>query len=225
VKIAIFGGSFNPIHFGHIAMVETLINSGEYDEIIVVPTGLPPHKESLGVSGEHRLNMCSLAFKDEFYKSVKVSDFEVNRGVKSYTIDTLLRIREEYRGKVRECGKSQERVYISLVIGEDSANYFYTWRDYKWILELARVTVFRREELVSQKAVYGDIDSNKSNSSLDKERRELRESYKKRLKFIDAPLFNYSSSEIRERIKLGEDIATLLPDKVKVYVEINRLYK
>ena len=94
-RIAMFGGTFNPIHNAHINLALAFIKKLKLDKLLLIPTGVPPHKTDLDIIyGEHRLNMCRLAVQD--YKKIEVSDIEVKRGGKSYTADTLRQLKEIY---------------------------------------------------------------------------------------------------------------------------------
>ena len=86
-KTVIYGGTFNPLHVGHAQIIKLLSEQSFTDELMVIPTALPPHKEYEGeVAAEHRLNMCRIAARE--FKNVTVSDIELKRQGKSYTIDT-----------------------------------------------------------------------------------------------------------------------------------------
>ncbi|MGF6905529.1 nicotinate (nicotinamide) nucleotide adenylyltransferase [Fusobacterium sp. PH5-44] len=133
MKIGIFGGSFNPVHNGHVSVVKYVIENINLDKIIIVPVGIPSHRENDLENKDERLHMCKLAF--EHMDNVDISDIEVKAEKISYTYDTLLEIQKIY-GEYNE--------YYEI-IGEDSYAYFDKWRNYKEILELSKVVVLQRD--------------------------------------------------------------------------------
>lgn len=133
MKIGIYGGSFNPVHWGHINVVKYVLEKLELDKILIIPVGTPSHRADNLVSGELRVKMCQAAFEN--IDKTEVSDIETKSDTLSYTIDTLKKIRKLY-------GKENE---FYEIIGEDSAYYFDMWKDYLEILELSKVVVLRRK--------------------------------------------------------------------------------
>lgn len=140
MKIGIFGGSFNPVHLGHQKIVKYILQKMKLDKILVIPVGIPSHRENILESGLHRFHMCQLAF--EHLKEVEVLDIEIKKKEPCYTYDTLLEIQNIY-------GKNQE--YFEI-IGEDSLAYFDSWKKADEILKLSKLLVLQREsfQLVSQ---------------------------------------------------------------------------
>ncbi|MCQ8211264.1 nicotinate (nicotinamide) nucleotide adenylyltransferase [Cetobacterium somerae] len=132
MKIGIYGGSFNPIHNGHIYMAKFIIDYLKLDKLLIIPVGIPSHREKLMVSGELRLEMCKLAFKLD--PKIEVLDLEVKSNKLSFTYDTLLKIIKKY----------PNNEYFEI-IGEDSGAYFHKWKKYQEILKLSKVVVLQRE--------------------------------------------------------------------------------
>lgn len=187
MKIGIYGGSFNPIHFGHIKIATYVLEKLNLDKVLIIPVGTPSHRENNLVSGGYRLKMCQLAFKN--YKNIEISDIEIKNDSISYTIDTLKKIQKLY-------GKENE---FFEIIGEDSADYFSEWKDYKKILEKSKVVVLKRK---GYKSLLQD----------------------KNLIYLDSPLFNVSSTLVRENLKNGKDINEFLPKEVVEFIKENKLY-
>lgn len=133
MKIAVFGGSFNPIHKGHVKMVQYLCENFDFDKILVIPAGIPSHKESYSVSERDRYNMCKIAFAS--FSKVEVSNIETDSGEVCYTIDTLMKLKK----------KNPTGIFYEI-IGEDSADTFHFWKGYKEILRESQVIVFKREK-------------------------------------------------------------------------------
>ncbi len=130
-QTAIFGGTFNPPHLGHRVMVEWAVSQKKWNQILVIPSFLPPHKQGEFASPEDRLAMCRLAFAN--LSTVSVSNVEVTRREKSYTIETL----EE----LEKCGI----FHPTLIIGADSLVQFHTWFRYTDILQKADLFAYRRD--------------------------------------------------------------------------------
>jgi nicotinate-nucleotide adenylyltransferase len=128
---ALLGGSFDPFHNGHLAIVNALLSRRLADRVLVVPAYRSPHKKAPAVEGRHRLQMARLALAD--VAAAEVSSLELERGGVSYTIETV----EELIGQ--EPGDA-----IRLVLGADSVQDFFRWRSPERILELVEIVVFAR---------------------------------------------------------------------------------
>ena len=124
-KIAIYGGSFDPPHKGHRLLAENLAAKCGAEKVIIIPASLSPFKESSSAGGEHRLQMCRLNFDDDLFE---ISDIEIKRGGKSYTVDTLREIKKQY-----------PHSDLYLFMGDDMLLSFDKWYCYKDILSLARL--------------------------------------------------------------------------------------
>ncbi|MBQ9485530.1 MAG: nicotinate (nicotinamide) nucleotide adenylyltransferase [Clostridia bacterium] len=132
-KIAILGGTFNPVHVEHVKMAVAAIKELELDKLIIVPTFLPPHKNVVPASGADRINMLKIAFKG--VSGVEISDFETLNGGKSYSYITTEHFAEEYKGA---------RLY--MIVGGDMLADFKTWKYPERILAAASLAVFRRQD-------------------------------------------------------------------------------
>lgn len=133
MKIGIYGGSFNPVHYGHLNIVKYVLNQLKLDKIIVIPVGKPSHKANNLESGILRTEMCRAAFEN--LHNVEVSGIETDKDKISYTINTLKKIIEIYG----------EKNDFYEIIGEDSAYHFKEWKNYEEILKLSKVVVLRRK--------------------------------------------------------------------------------
>ncbi len=132
MSTAIFGGTFDPVHKGHIAMVKSVMKQFLTDRIIVVPNGNPPHKRDIEITDfHHRYNMLCLAFGS--MKSVEVSDYEGGLGEYRYSIDTMRHFRNIY-------GEDTQ-----FIIGADSLTSIDTWHMYETLLKENRFIVFKRD--------------------------------------------------------------------------------
>jgi nicotinate-nucleotide adenylyltransferase len=136
-RVGIFGGSFDPVHNGHISVVKSFLKSGLIDEVLVLLTPNPPHKNSEGADYEHRLKMLKLAFRG--MDKVVVSDLERKLPSPSYTVQTI-----EYLQK-----KNPDTNYF-YCLGEDSIKDFQTWHRYSEILEMVSILVAERPGFSSE---------------------------------------------------------------------------
>jgi len=132
MNIGIFGGAFNPIHFGHLILAQSAKEEYLLDKVLFVVSVNPPHKDSINVSFEDRFNMVSLAVKDN--SVFEVSDIEKEIEGPSYTYYVLQKIKDKY----------VDNNYF-LIIGQDEANYFDKWFKYEEILKMCKVIVGARE--------------------------------------------------------------------------------
>ncbi|MDU1909806.1 nicotinate-nucleotide adenylyltransferase [Fusobacterium sp.] len=138
MKIGIYGGSFNPVHNGHLNIVKYVLNELKLDKIIVIPVGRPSHKADNLELGALRIEMCKAAFEN--LHNVEVSDIETDKDKISYTINTLKKIIKIY-------GKKND---FYEIIGEDSAYHFKEWKNYEEILQLSKVVVLRRKGYIGE---------------------------------------------------------------------------
>jgi nicotinate-nucleotide adenylyltransferase len=129
-RIAIYGGTFDPVHHGHLITAQSVLELRNLDQVIFIPSFISPHKQDIKASAaEHRLNMLKLAIQNIPY--FDWSDIEINRKNVSYTIDTLNEMKKHYS-------------HIELIIGEDNFLSFDTWKSPEKILDIATLLVLRR---------------------------------------------------------------------------------
>ena len=134
MRIAIYGGSFNPMHIGHEKIVDYVLNNLNMDKIIIIPVGIPSHRENNLEQSNTRLKICKEIFKGN--KKIEVSDIEIKSEGKSYTYDTLLKLIDLY-------GENNE---FFEIIGEDSLKSLKTWKNYEELLKICKFIVFRRKD-------------------------------------------------------------------------------
>ena len=199
LRVGIYGGAFAPIHKGHVAAAKAFMEQLWLDVLFIIPTGISPHKQmSKGASDFDRLEMCRLAF--EGIEGIIVSDMEIRRQGKSYTVDTL-----------RELVADDRRLF--MLCGTDMILTLDTWNEADKIFELCYPVYIRREK----------------DESLDdeivKKVTEYRNKYGKNIVKIKAPVIEISSSDIRARIAQGEDVSELVPPEVVDYIKEKGLYK
>ena len=198
MKIGIMGGTFNPIHHGHLILSEYIRIEANLDKIVFIPTGVPPHKYDVDVlDGETRLKMVELAIENNPY--FISSDIEVNRTKMTYTIDTLIELKEMYK----DCK-------LSMIIGSDTLLSLYTWKDFSKVLSLINFIVADRLGLNTDD-VLSEIE-------------RLKDSFGANIVNIDSPVIDISSTSIRDRLKKGLSIKYLVPEVIEEYILKNNLY-
>ena len=205
MRIGIFGGAFNPVHNGHLHLIDEMYrcvssSEGEIDKLLIIPTANPPHKSSEGLVDEkHRIAMLELAIKElEFAKNIEISTIELESKEKSYTYLTLKKLKKIYPNDS-----------LILFIGSDQLFYFQKWYRYKDILKLAQVRAITREECERQK-VSDFLLQNKDLEGVNV--------------LVTKPVV-VSSTDIRNRIANGESIDELVPLSVAQYIKENGLYE
>lgn len=194
MKIGIMGGTFNPIHNAHLMIAENAREQYGLERIIFMTGGNPPHK-SADITSDKRFEMTHIAISDNPYFTD--DDFEIKRKEKSYTVHTLEYLREKY---------PEDKLYF--IIGEDSLCDLEKWYKPERILEMAVLLVFPRTSM----------------QSLTENIERARKKHNGEILPIDAPVFQISSTEVRNRIKDGLSVRYLIPDRVIEYIEKYGLY-
>ena len=131
MRTGVLGGTFDPIHLGHLSAAEAAMECSALDRVLFVPTGEPPHRPPTVASAEDRLEMCKLAIAGE--SRFEVSDIELRRGGRSYTVDTL-----------RELHRRFPDDELFLIVGWDAARLLGTWRDPDQVRRLATIVIVTR---------------------------------------------------------------------------------
>ncbi len=194
MKLGIFGGSFNPVHYGHFFLVDAAVSKLKLDRVVMIPAFRSPFKleaENMEGGANDRLDMLTTAAAGD--SRVAIDDCEIRRGGVSYTVDTI----EDIAARYLPDGKP------ALIIGDDLAADFPKWRDSKKILELADIVIVRRK-----KSVSGNSEDIYPFAHI----------------LLDNEIMDISSQMIREKIKTDQDWRSLVPAGVRVIIEDRRLY-
>ena len=215
-KIGILGGTFNPIHNGHLAAAREIRDRLELDRVIFVPSYLPPHKqEDDAPTAAQRLEMVRLATAG--ISRFEVSDIEIERGGRSYTIDTIEAFRRTYTA-----------ADLHFIIGLDSFLEIQTWHLWEKLLSLCRFIVLSRPGYRFEDLVQVDFMKSAVQALTGLDRGELAQAVVRSDRFLvyleRITLHDVSSTDIRSRVKAGESIKYLLPEVVENYIMKNRLY-
>ena len=199
--IGIYGGSFNPIHLGHLETAISLKAELKLDHLFLVPCCIPVHKDELKFSSTERLQMIKIAL--ESYPSIELDEREINRGGKSFTIDTLKELKKIYTDSP-----------ICLIIGMDSYLSIKSWKDWKKFSQLAHLVVLKREGYNGENVL---LESFQKTSSAD----QLKSQLNGLLFFSNTLLIEVSSSDIRSKISDNQNLDDLLPQNIIDYLQLN----
>lgn len=213
MHIGIMGGTFNPIHIGHIRIAEEVRETFGLDKVFFIPTYTPPHKENGSlISSEHRFEMVKLAIQDN--PSFEASDIEIKRGGRSYSVDTL-----------RELHKKHPKTDFSFIVGTDSFNDITTWCKYEELFKLTNFIVIPRPDYPVKK--IGEVLPVELARKFryDAERAVYANEHGKFVAYIETTLFGISASGIRNMVKEGKSTRYILPKGVEDYIAKNRLYR
>ena len=199
LRIGIYGGSFSPIHNGHIKAVKAFLEQMQLDFCYVIPTFIPPHKATSGIiAPEHRIRMCELSFKDT--EGIVVSDIEIKRGGTSYTVDTL-----------RELSGEDRRLFF--LMGTDMLMTLDKWREPDEIFRLCYPVYVRRE-------TDGELDA-----PIVEKIKSYQEKYGKVVRRIVTPAIELSSTDVRAAVAEGFPIEGAVPPAVADYIHTHGLYR
>ena len=215
-KLGILGGTFNPIHYGHLAAAEEVRARLKLDRILFIPSFLPPHKSEEDVpSALHRMEMIRLATSGNPH--FEPSDIEIKRGGTSYTIDTIEALRQSSPG-----------TELFFITGLDTFLEIKTWHAWEKLLRFCCFVVLSRPGYS-----FVDLTNIDFMKSAERGLNDLDQGILKHVKIRPGaftlylemiPLFDISSTEIRRRVKEGGNIKYLLPDSVEVYIIKKGLY-
>lgn len=198
-KVGILGGTFNPIHMGHLILAEHAYSEFDLDEILFIPTGISYFKDPKTVADKKsRLDMLSEAIKNNSHFAL--STIETDREGNSYTYETLELLKKE----------NPDTSYY-LILGADTFFQIEEWRN---------------TEIIMKKAtILASIRSGQSKEALEKKALELTEKYGAEIKILTFPYIDLSSTDIRQRIRTNKSVRYMLPDATLSYIEKNRLYR
>ena len=207
--IGFLGGSFDPIHFGHLRPALEIKDALDLKTLFLMPNHIAPHKRSAHCSASQRLEMVKIAIQDQ--SEMSVDDRELQRHTASYTIDSLIELKKEY-----------PNTPICFIMGMDSLISFDQWHRYQEILEYCHLVISHRPgwKCEFNETVQKILDTCKTLSVLD-----LHSLQSGKIFFQKTTQLEISSTEIRHLTSLDSNISYLLPDAVRAYIKNNELYK
>jgi nicotinate-nucleotide adenylyltransferase len=195
----VFGGTFDPIHYAHLAVAEAARDVLDLRRVLFIPASQPPHKPDRSIAGaEDRFAMVRLAIADN--PGFEISRIELDRGGPSYTVETLASLR---------AADADER--LALILSAESFAELPTWHEPERILELAEVVI------VAPRFGYDEVDGSFLARNFPTSTAEA--------VFLDGPRVRLSASEIRERAAAGRSVRYLVPDAVAAYIGDHGLYQ
>ena len=197
-KVGILGGTFNPVHIGHLILAETAYETFGLEYVLLMPNGNPPHKELKSKDrGIHRMNMLKLAVRDNPH--LQTSSFELDRTGVIYTYKTLELLKKEH---------PDTKYYF--ILGADSLFDLEKWQKPDSICKNATLLAAVRDELGKERV--------KQQIAL------LEREFQAEIYLMDTPNLSFSSHNIRERIKNGKTVTYYIPKEVEEYIHKNNLY-
>ncbi len=214
IPVGILGGTFDPIHYGHLRLAEEMLELANLRQILFIPAGTPPHRDAPQVSAQHRSAMVRLAIADQ--PAFVLDEREVARTSPCYTVDTLRELRAEL-------GATQP---LCLLMGGDAFLQLDTWHEWEQLFELAHIVVGYRPGFTLDDRIHSAAPA-------------LRRHYQQRLCTADAlagqpaggiaelaiPKLEISATLIRSRVAENRSIRYLLPNKVADYIHQHHLYE
>ena len=207
--IGIFGGTFDPVHYGHLRAATEAREKLGLKDMRLLPAGTPPHRSGTFASAEHRLAMLHLALNDEC--GLRVDDREIRRQGSSFMVDTLAQIRAEYPASP-----------LLLMVGQDAANTLDQWHQWQALFDLAHLVIMRRPDSIS---IYADDLESRIRPRLVNSPADLMSSPAGGVLPLELTQLAISSTDIRRRIGLAKSPRFLLPDEVIAYIRKHGLYE
>ncbi|MBI5674738.1 MAG: nicotinate-nucleotide adenylyltransferase [Nitrospirae bacterium] len=217
-KIGIFGGAFNPIHYGHLRTAEEVADMLALDRVLFIPSGKPAFKKPGLADARHRYQMTKRAIDDN--PLFAISDIELKTPGRSYSADTVRKIKEMY-----------DDYNLYFIMGIDAFADLPDWKEPESLITLANIVVISRPEYL-----FADLSSSPYIKRIPKKAlRELDKGERKKISFkmpsgqrchlLNVTELNISASRIRNLLMYGKNAKYLLPDSVKSYIISHRLYK
>ncbi len=200
-RIGLLGGTFDPIHFGHLLLAVHSYEELDLDRVIFVPSRLPPHKSQPVAEAADRLEMVRLALADD--ERFLVCDCELGRAEPSYTIETVRQLQSSLGSDA----------HLFWLIGSDMAEDLPSWQKIGELVELIEIIV------------VGRAGQDQPDYSLLEPTLTAEQIKRLRAQAIDLPLIDISSTQIRERIGAGQSVRYLLPRVVEEYITEHKLYR
>ena len=211
-SVALLGGTFNPVHFGHLKMAQEMADLLQVKQMRMLPCGIPPHREEPLVSAKQRLAMLDLALNSQ--SVLEADDTELNRAGPSYTIDTLKLVRHEIG----------QTVPLFLCLGMDVLTTLNTWHCWQQLLDYCHIAVSPRPGWSVPVPEDSEVGCWLATHRCD-DLAQIKKMANGYIYFCDLMMLELSSTAIRDTIKRGENISTMTPSLVVDYIKHHHLYE
>jgi len=211
--IGILGGTFNPVHFGHLRMAQELADALNLDHVSFIPAANPPHKDAPAISAAQRAEMVQLAISNN--DSFVFDDRELKRNGASYSIDTLQSLRDEL-------GKDAS---ITLFMGSDAFTKFDTWHRWQEIIQLCHIALVQRPQLRGHDNKLSSTLETFLHNHYSENADDLHSQPAGIVTMRQITALDISSTAIRHALQHGDSVRYLMPDSVIEYIQQHRLYQ
>ena len=211
--IGILGGTFNPIHFGHLRMAQELADALQLDVVHFIPAANPPHKDAPTTSAQHRAAMVQLGIAGN--KTFAFDDRELQRTGASYTLDTLHNLRNELGA---QCS-------ITLFMGSDAFTKFDTWHRWQEIIDLCHIALVQRPQLRGHDQKLSRTLETFLHNHYSENADDLHSQPSGFVTMRQVTALDISSTAIRHALQQGDSVRYLMPDNVIDYIKQHQLYQ
>lgn len=206
--LAFFGGTFDPVHYGHLRCAEEVRQKLGLKNLYLLPAGTPPHRASPQTTTRQRLDMLQLTQAE--FPSLKIDDRETRREGPSYMVETLRELREEF-----------PQHPLLLVIGQDAANLLHTWFQWQQLFSLAHIVILTRPSI---KIEYRQDVAEQIQQRLLGDPQELLRSQAGGVLQLEVESIDISATKIKKFINQGSSLESMMPPEVIAYINENHLY-
>lgn len=203
--ICLFGGTFDPVHYGHLRPLQELQQIVAADAIYIIPAAIPPHRPAPQATSAQRVKMLELALQE--FPGFELDTLELQRAGPSWTVDTLQSFRQRFPDHS-----------LCLVMGSDAFAGLPSWYHWQELLELAHIIVIQRAEMKNIKIPEWAVPHLVTDVAL------LRKQRASSIFSVSVKEYDISATEIRQRLAAGREVKGLLPEQVITYIEGHNLY-
>ncbi len=206
--LAIFGGTFDPVHYGHLRCADEARQKLDLKNLYLLPAGTPPHRNAPGATAKQRLEMLQLALPE--FPQLEIDDREIRRSGPSYMVDTLQELRTKFPQRP-----------LLLLLGEDAANHLHSWFHWENLFALTHLVILTRP---GAKAEYRQDLAKQIQQRLAFDKQELLRSQAGGVLRLQVTSIDVSATTIKSIIRLGRSPGVMLPGTVLDYINENHLY-
>jgi len=206
--LALFGGTFDPVHYGHLRCADEARKKLKLNSLYLLPASIPPHRTTPRATAEQRMEMLQLAQAE--FSQLLIDDREYRREGPSYMVDTLQELRQEFPQRP-----------LLLLLGQDAANELHSWHDWQQLFTLAHIVILTRP---GQKESYRQDLARQMHRREVSDVQELATTEAGAVLKLEVTPIDISATTIKSIIRLGRSPRSMLPDAVLEYIEHQQLY-